>query len=80
MLGGNRCSSVALPSRFLPAPPPPSIWGRALLSSGWGWGGPGQASKAPSHALEPSPARSGHQGTLEAEWAWRGRGEVGVGF
>ena len=60
--------------------PPPSIWGRALLSSGWGWGGPGQASKAPSHALEPSPARRGHQGTLEAEGAWRGRGEVGVGF
>lgn len=36
----------------------------------WQWvglGGPGQASKAQSHVLEPCPVHSGHQGTLEAE-------------
>ena len=61
--------------------PPPRLPSGAGPSSavGGAGGGPGQASKAPSHVLEPSPARSGHQGTLEAEWAWRGRGEWGWG-
>lgn len=67
---------------FLQPPPPPrrlpSGAGPSSAVGGAG-GGPGQACKAPSHVLEPSPARSGHQGTLEAEWAWCGRGEVGVG-
>lgn len=45
-----------------------------------GVGGPGQASKAWSHVLEPSPACSGHQDTLEAKWTWCNRGGVGMGY
>lgn len=45
--------------------PPPHLG----QSPPWQWvglGGPGQASKAQSHVLEPCPVHSGHQGTLEA--------------
>lgn len=38
---------------------PPQLW--------VGLGGPGQASKAQSHVLEPCPGHSGHWGTLKAE-------------
>lgn len=53
--------------RFLPAPAPPPISGQGPPRQWEGLGGPGQASKAQSHVLEPCPARSGHQGTLESE-------------
>lgn len=46
---------------------PPSHLGQGPPQQWVGLGGPGQASKAPSHVLEPSPASSGHRGTLEAE-------------